>query len=170
MHATAPSGPRSIFTPSASRTSAAPHLPEAARFPCLATFAPAAAATMLATVEMLNGSTREPQPCMPQRHDDAVVAPRRDGEVGGKRRLVDHQRVVTRRLGGVRNTGEDAFAVVTHERGLAVARLWRPHHPGAERDRGALQAQAHAARRDPASGRLAHELSGAPAAARSPPS
>src|SRR5438552_6608718 len=104
----------------------------------------------------------ERQPCMPQRHDDAVVAARRDGEVAGERRLVDHQRVIARRLGGVRDTGEDAFAVVTHERGLAVPCLRRPHHPGAERDRGALQAQAHAERRDPALGRLAHELRGAP--------
>src|SRR5206468_12624037 len=33
----------------------------------------------------------ERKPCMPQRHDDAVVAARRDGEVAGERRLVDHQ-------------------------------------------------------------------------------
>src|SRR5712691_5509951 len=100
----------------------------------------------------------ERQPCMAQRHDDAVVAARRDGELGGQRRLVDHQRVIPRRFGGVRDTGEDALAVVTHERGLAMARLGRAHHPGAERDRCALKAQADAERRDPALGRLAYEL------------
>ena len=47
------SGGRSIFTPSASRTSAAPDLEDAARLPCFATGTPAAAMTMEAVVEIL---------------------------------------------------------------------------------------------------------------------
>jgi hypothetical protein len=43
-----------MFTPSASRQSAAPHCEEAARFPCLATLTPADAQTMAEVVEMLN--------------------------------------------------------------------------------------------------------------------
>ena len=42
-----------MFTPSASRQSAVPHLEDAARFPCLATFTPPAAATSAEVVEML---------------------------------------------------------------------------------------------------------------------
>ena len=42
-----------MLTPSASRQSAVPHREEAARFPCLATFMPPAAATRAAVVEML---------------------------------------------------------------------------------------------------------------------
>src|SRR6266540_2280098 len=33
----------------------------------------------------------ERQPCMAQRHHDAVVAPSRDREIRGERRLIDHQ-------------------------------------------------------------------------------
>ena len=47
------SGGRSIFTPSASSTSAAPDLEDAARLPCFATGTPAAAMTMDAVVEIL---------------------------------------------------------------------------------------------------------------------
>ena len=47
------SGSRSSLTPSASSTSALPHLLDAARFPCLATGTPAPAATNAAAVEML---------------------------------------------------------------------------------------------------------------------
>ena len=43
-----------MFTPSASSTSAAPHLLEAARLPCLATGTPAAAITSDEVVEILN--------------------------------------------------------------------------------------------------------------------
>ena len=42
-----------MFTPNASRQSAVPHLDEAARLPCFATFKPPAAATKEAVVEML---------------------------------------------------------------------------------------------------------------------
>ena len=42
-----------ILTPSASRQSAVPHLEDAARFPCLATFMPPAAATSADVVEIL---------------------------------------------------------------------------------------------------------------------
>ena len=42
-----------MFTPRASSKSADPDLELAARFPCLTTFAPAAAATIAAVVEML---------------------------------------------------------------------------------------------------------------------
>ena len=42
-----------MFTPSASRQSAVPHLEEAARLPCLATLTPPAAATSAEVVEML---------------------------------------------------------------------------------------------------------------------
>src|SRR5206468_7656562 len=104
----------------------------------------------------------ERKSCMSERHDDAVVAARRDGKVGRERGLVDHQRVVAGRLRRVWNTREDALAVVTHERGLAVTCLGRAHHPGAERDRRALQSKTHAERRDPALGCLAHQLRRAP--------
>ena len=59
-HRSTPAASRSIFTPSASRTSAEPQWLEAARFPCLATGAPAAAVTIAATVEMLNVPLRSP--------------------------------------------------------------------------------------------------------------
>src|SRR5512142_2577852 len=59
-HAATPSGPRSICTPSASRTSALPHALDAARFPCFATLAPAPAATMADSVEMLMLFDRSP--------------------------------------------------------------------------------------------------------------
>src|SRR5215467_2134655 len=51
--AATPAGGRSILTPRASRTSAAPQDDEAARLPCLATRAPQAAATIAESVEML---------------------------------------------------------------------------------------------------------------------
>src|SRR6185503_12075026 len=99
----------------------------------------------------------ERQPCMTQRHDHPVVAPSRYGEIGRQRCLVDHQRVIARRLGRIRDAREDALAVVTHERRLAVTRLRRANHARAERDGGTLQAEADAERRDAALGRLAHE-------------
>ena len=60
MQRSTPSGGRSMRTPRASSTSAAPHLLEAARLPCLATFSPAPAATKAAAVEMLNVSCPSP--------------------------------------------------------------------------------------------------------------
>ena len=54
---------RSSRNPSASSTSAEPDADETARFPCLATAAPAAAATTPAAVEML--SVRAPSPPVP---------------------------------------------------------------------------------------------------------
>src|SRR5215212_1941968 len=53
-------GVRSSTTPSASRTSAAPHAEDAARLPCLTTLAPAAAATIAAIVEILTVFERSP--------------------------------------------------------------------------------------------------------------
>ena len=58
-------GGRSITTPSASSTSAAPQLDEAARFPCLTTRAPAAAATIAPMVEMF--TVCAPSPPVPTR-------------------------------------------------------------------------------------------------------
>src|SRR5262249_38357370 len=55
-----PSGPRSITTPNASRTSAEPHADDAARLPCFATRTPAPAATSAARVEMLTVPDRSP--------------------------------------------------------------------------------------------------------------
>src|SRR3990170_2814357 len=49
-----------ICTPSASSTSAAPDRRETARFPCLATYPPAAATTNAVVVEMLNVLRRSP--------------------------------------------------------------------------------------------------------------
>src|SRR5690606_19357579 len=57
------SGCSSILAPSASSTSAAPELEETLRPPCLATRAPAAAATNIEQVEMLK--VREPSPPVP---------------------------------------------------------------------------------------------------------
>src|SRR5262245_10183400 len=53
-------GGRSMTTPRASRTSAAPHAEDAARLPCFATRAPAAAATIAPIVEMLTVRARSP--------------------------------------------------------------------------------------------------------------
>ena len=57
------SGGSSSDRPSSSRTSAEPQAELAARFPCFATAAPAAAATIAAAVEMLN--VRAPSPPVP---------------------------------------------------------------------------------------------------------
>src|SRR5262249_51937127 len=59
-HRATPSGPRSITTPNASRTSADPHAEDAARLPCLATRTPAPAATSAASVEMFTVPDRSP--------------------------------------------------------------------------------------------------------------
>jgi hypothetical protein len=59
-HSTASSGPNSMGTPRASSTSAAPHSEVTARLPCLATLAPAAAATSAAPEEMLKVSGPPP--------------------------------------------------------------------------------------------------------------
>src|SRR5262249_62207087 len=58
-------GGRSITTPRASSTSAAPHADDAARFPCLTIGAPAAAATIVAIVDTL--TVRAPSPPVPTR-------------------------------------------------------------------------------------------------------
>src|SRR5579863_1302354 len=58
-------GGRSMTTPSASRTSAAPQAEEAARLPCLTIRAPAAAATIVPMVETL--TVRAPSPPVPTR-------------------------------------------------------------------------------------------------------
>ena len=60
MQRATPAGPRSTTTPSASSTSAEPHCDDAARFPCLATRAPAAAATSAAMVDTLTVPDRSP--------------------------------------------------------------------------------------------------------------
>src|SRR5260370_20494602 len=57
------SGPRSIFTPSCSSTSAEPHSDDAARVPCVAPCTRAAAATIAASVEMLK--VARPSPPVP---------------------------------------------------------------------------------------------------------
>ena len=54
------SGDRLMATPSASSTSAAPHADEAARFPCLTTRAPAAAATIAPIVEIFTVCAASP--------------------------------------------------------------------------------------------------------------
>src|SRR6266446_476226 len=64
MHCATCGGVRARFTPSASSTSALPDLLETERPPCLATFAPAAAATNAAAVDMLNVCA--PSPPVPQ--------------------------------------------------------------------------------------------------------
>ena len=58
-------GGRSITTPSASSTSAAPHADEAARLPCLTIGTPAEAATMVAIVDTL--TVCAPSPPVPTR-------------------------------------------------------------------------------------------------------
>src|SRR5438105_11869806 len=258
------SGPRSMRTPSASRTSALPHALVAARLPCFATRPPAAATTIADTVEILKllersppvptisiasaltvtrtttsrsaaahpaiSSTVSPRMCsaassapscagvaspamtdviaacassrvrvrpaatipsasrastevlqhahavrghdrlwmeldglerqrpVAQTHHDAVVASRRDNELRRQRRRVDHQRVVARRQGRVRDAAEDPPPIVTHERGLAVPWLRGADHLRAERDRGALEPETYAQRRDATFGRAADEL------------
>src|SRR6266853_1037646 len=56
MQAATPSGASSTSAPSAASTSALPHLEEAARFPCLATRAPAAAVTIAAAATSVDQS------------------------------------------------------------------------------------------------------------------
>ena len=56
---------RSITTPSASSTSAAPHCEDAARLPCLTMGTPAAAATMVAIVDTF--TVWAPSPPVPTR-------------------------------------------------------------------------------------------------------
>ena len=58
-HLAASSGESLIFTPSASRQSAAPDLLEAARLPCFATGIPAAAITNDEVVDMLKDTQRQ---------------------------------------------------------------------------------------------------------------
>ena len=70
------SGGCSSTIPSASRTSAEPAAELAARFPCFATAAPAAAATSAAAVEMLN--VWAPSPPVPTMSTTGVRV-RRDG-------------------------------------------------------------------------------------------
>src|SRR6266850_4993552 len=85
---------------------------------------------------------------VPEAHDHAVVGARRDHELGGQGRLVDHQRVIARGLGRERDAREDPLAIVPHEARLAVARHRRAHHAGAEGDRGALQTETDTECRD----------------------
>src|SRR6266545_5973985 len=59
-HCATPSGPRSIFTPSASSTSALPHWLDDARLPCFATRPPAPATTTAVIVEILMLFDRSP--------------------------------------------------------------------------------------------------------------
>ncbi len=58
------SAPRSMFTPSASSTSALPQRLDIARLPCLATLSPAPATMKAAVVEILK--VEEPSPPVPQ--------------------------------------------------------------------------------------------------------
>ena len=68
------SGGRSITTPSRSSRSAAPHLDVAARFPCLTTRAPAAAATTAPIVEMFTVCARSPPvPTMSTRSPEMLI-------------------------------------------------------------------------------------------------
>jgi len=60
MHREIASGARSMRTPSAARTSAAPQREESARLPCLATGTPAPATMKAAQVEMLNEPDASP--------------------------------------------------------------------------------------------------------------
>src|SRR5262245_39686588 len=60
MHVPTWSASRSILTPSACKTSAAPDFEESARFPCLATGTPAPATMNAAQVEMLNEPEASP--------------------------------------------------------------------------------------------------------------
>src|SRR5215210_3724740 len=61
------SGPRSMRTPSASSTSAEPHWLVAERLPCLASFAPAAAAISAAVVDTLKVGEPPPVPAVSTR-------------------------------------------------------------------------------------------------------
>mmetsp|Transcript_13263 Transcript_13263/g.25422 ORF Transcript_13263/g.25422 Transcript_13263/m.25422 type:complete len:406 (-) Transcript_13263:86-1303(-) len=70
-HLAMDSGPSSTATPSASSTSALPHMLDTERLPCLATFAPAAAARMAEPVEMLT----EPIPSPPVPAMSSTPAP-----------------------------------------------------------------------------------------------
>src|SRR5207237_10710213 len=65
---------------------------------------------------------------VPERHHDAVIAPSGDDEILRKRSLVDHQRVVPRRLGRIRDSSKYTPAVLQHQLHLTVARLLLASH------------------------------------------
>ena len=100
----------------------------------------------------------ERQRPMAEGHDDAIVAPRGNDELGRKGRRVDHERVVPRRLGRIGDAGEDARSIVPHQRRLAVPWLGRADHLRAERDRRALQAEADPERGDSPRRSLPHQV------------
>src|SRR5438105_12552134 len=94
---------------------------------------------------------------VPERHHDAVIAPSGDDEIRRKRSLDGHELVVPRRLGRIRDSGEQAPAVVPHEGGLAMPRLRRADHRCPKRDGCALEPEADAERRYAELRPLAHE-------------
>src|SRR5260370_402216 len=143
MQAATPSGDSSTSTPSAPSTSALPHFDETARFPCLATRAPPAAATNAAAVEMLNEC--EPSPPVPQvsmsRSCDTSTPTARE------RRACDEQGTgAGARRGGSR--GEEKAALVDDPVGVAGRGRLAGHPPRAEGLADALVAGAHAEERD----------------------
>src|ERR1700716_1936404 len=99
---------------------------------------------------------------MAEPHHDAVVAPRAHDQIQRERSLVDHERVIARRLGRIRDPGEHTFAVVPHERGLSMSRLRCADHGRAERHGSALESEANAEGRYPELRSRAHERWRAP--------
>src|SRR5450756_354323 len=85
---------RSITTPSASSTSAAPHAEDAARFPCLTIGTPAEAATIVAIVDTL--TVCKPSPPVPT---GSVTGPPMVIGVHAGARDADHHRRRVRQHG-----------------------------------------------------------------------
>src|SRR5437660_11270895 len=83
-------------------------------------------------------------PHVRDRHDLPVVGGGRDGEHRRHAVAGDGERVVAGRLERVRQSGEDAAAVVLDAGRLAVHRPPRPHDGGAVGGADTLMAQAHA--------------------------
>src|SRR5204863_5405236 len=61
-------------------------------------------------------------------HQLVLRGPRHDLEYVGERLALDDQRVITRGLERVVETGEEPAALVEYRARLAVHEPWRPHH------------------------------------------
>ena len=116
-----PSGPRSMTTPSDSSTSTEPHFDDAARPPCFATVAPAAAVTIAAMVDTL--TVPAPSPPVPQVSTSGAVDV---GEVDVLGEL-EHRAHERRELGGGLALGAER-----RPRTRRSARRWR--HPRGSTD------------------------------------
>src|SRR5438132_959796 len=142
MQAATCAGVSRIFAPSASSTSALPDFDDTERLPCLATRAPAPAATNIAAVEMLN--VCEASPPVPTTHELASVALSGDLEARRQARALDRQRMIARDRERRSQPGEDPLLAVRDGGEFAVHYAPGAHDPTAEGLPDRLMAEAHA--------------------------